>query len=1170
MGERWQWPRYADRIRDLDVYRSLCAGPVSLRQVPIAAAAWIFEEVAREIDAPLLVVVPKESEALAWIEAARLFSGREDEIFEFPAPPLTPYQETETALSFRAREAVALDRLAEVDRATLVCTPRALWHPVPGRGRAAKALTVRQGEDVDLSSLQESLAELGYRRAEMVDEVGSFALRGGILDVYSPGMEDPVRLDFFGDEIESIRPFDATSQRSLESPEGGMPAARLRPMSQLAADPETAMQLGEVLEGFLPGAATTEAKERVEGLRSGTGFPGWEHYLPLLMPERSGIAGLLGPQMRVVSVEPQTLRAEIEQHRDLLTLEHHTRLEQGRIAVPPELLTVPPDEVEALLDGAMYRVRDLEASDTLAIQESDSFVGQLPRFPKEVEVATERGEDVVVVGAEAHQERLGELLHNRGISSNRSEGGAPLRVQIVEGELTRGFRWPGLGLQVYSEGQLVATRRARKTRKRGASAFLSSLRDLKVGEYVVHEDHGIGRFLGMRDLGPTVDSTVSTDIPATLGSPDQAGSAVEVMEIEYKSGRTLLLPLQRIDQIQRYSGIDGLAPKLDQLGGASWNKKKSRLRKGLKQLATDLLKLYAQRSLAKAPVIESGTDMQRQFETNFEFEETPDQLDAIDAISKDMASGKPMDRLLVGDVGFGKTEVAMRAAFKAVDAGYQVAVLAPTTILADQHLQTFRERYEGFPISIDMVSRLRSSAEVKEVKQQLTDGKIDVLIGTHRLLSKDIRMPNLALLIIDEEQRFGVAQKERLTEMRKNVHVLALSATPVPRTLQLSLAGVRDLSTIESPPKDRMAVETRVVPFDAQLIREAIDFELERDGQVFYVYNRVEDIERVAQMLRELVPGIRITVGHGQLDEKEMAARMRAFKAREHDLLLATTIIENGIDIPNVNTMLVHRADNFGLGQLYQLRGRVGRSDQLGFCYLMVPGDRVLKQDARKRLQTIEEFSELGAGFRVAGRDLEIRGAGNLLGAEQSGHISDVGIETYLRMLEQTIKELRGEVVEELPSASIDLPLDMTIPTTYVRDDNLRMEVYSRLASADEIGEALIEELEDRFGPVPGSVRVLAEAARLKQQAEKLRIQSISAQGDVLSFRLRRDARVDVERLIQLVSERGDSAFTPSGVLRLERVPADDWLQVSFQVLETIGMQTSEGPATESAPEAVN
>jgi len=520
-----------------------------------------------------------------------------------------------------------------------------------------------------------------------------------------------------------------------------------------------------------------------------------------------------------------------------------------------------------------------------------------------------------------------------------------------------------------------------------------------------------------------------------------------------------------------------------------------------------------------------------------------------------------MDRLLCGDVGYGKTEVAMRAAFKAVDGGYQVAVLAPTTILADQHLEVFRRRFEGFPLTVEMVSRFRTPAEIRDIRQRAAEGKVDILVGTHRLLSKDIELPKLGLLIVDEEQRFGVAQKERLKQLKKNVHVLAMSATPVPRTLQLSLAGVRDMSVIETPPKDRMAVETAIVPFTPELVREAVEYEMERGGQVYYVYNRVETIEGMLAFLREVAPAARITVGHGQMEESELARRMHAFTAGEYDVLLATTIIENGIDIPNVNTMIVHRADRFGLAQLYQLRGRVGRSNQLAFCYLMVERDRVLSETARKRLAAIREFTDLGAGFRIAARDLEIRGAGNLLGAEQSGHIAAVGLETYMKMLEETVRELKGEKLpQEGPSAAIDLPVPMAIPHDYIADANLRMEIYRRIAAGEEGEEALEAELADRFGEPPAAVRTLIRVGALKRLAEELRVQSISSRKGELVMRLRRDAQVDVERLIEMVSTRPGAAFSPTGVLTLPAGGGEEMLLAARETLSELARPTAREP----------
>jgi transcription-repair coupling factor (superfamily II helicase) len=779
---------------------------------------------------------------------------------------------------------------------------------------------------------------------------------------------------------------------------------------------------------------------------------------------------------------------------------------------------------------------------------TDLFHGQLPRFPQEVATARARDERCLVVVPALHRRRTEELLEAREIKLGK--GG----VELATGELSRGFRLPPAGVVVYGEQQLLpqAKPQARRPARGRFGPFLSGMRDLKVGDFVVHGDHGIGQFIALRSVAGS-DGGAAAGLPPVLRELGAAAAIdTEVMEIAYAGGKRLLLPLSRLDLVQKYSGIEGVAPRLDQLGGTSWNRTKSKVRSSMRDMAEELLKLYAERQLARAPAMPADSDLLRQFEAAFPYEESPDQLEAISTVKHDLERERPMDRLLCGDVGYGKTEVAMRAAFKVVDGGGQVALLAPTTILADQHLETFRRRFAGFPLTIEMISRFRTPQEVKEIKKQLVQGKVDVLIGTHRLLSSDIEIPKLGLLIVDEEQRFGVAQKERLKRWKKEVHVLAMSATPVPRTLQLSLAGVRDLSVIETPPKDRMAVETAILPWNGELVREAIEFEIERGGQVYYVYNRVESIERMLATLREIVPGVRVTVGHGQLEESELSRRMHAFTRGEFDVLLATTIIENGIDIPNVNTMIVHRADRFGLAQLYQLRGRVGRSNQLAYCYLLVAGDRILSEPARKRLEAIREFTDLGAGFRIAARDLEIRGAGNLLGAEQSGHIAAVGIETYLKLLEETVRELQGEAVPETPSAAIDLPVAMTIPAEYVPDANLRMELYRKIADGEQPDEEVLAELTDRFGPPPVPVRKLVEMAGLKRLAESLRVQSISAKGPELVFRLRRDARVDLERLIELVSTHPGASFSPTGVLTVRAESAAEALPTARQTLEAL------------------
>jgi transcription-repair coupling factor (superfamily II helicase) len=1141
------WEELSRILRSSAPYKSLVQGLGDVVRLPLPAAAWVGELLARDLGRPILVLVPREADALTWMEAARLF-GREEGVVYFPAPSLTPYQEAETSLLVRAQESVALDCVASGRLTTVVATPRALFRrlPTPEAFRGA-ALDVRPGEDHPIEALVGHLVRYGFRRTDLVYEVGDFAVRGGIVDLFPPGEETPIRLDLFGDTVESIRWFDPQSQRSEDT----LDSIRILPLALFPVGTGEAGRLADLLSG---GQAADpdwgpEAAGMLEGLRTRGEFPGWENYLPLLAERTVSLPEMLGDPL-VFAIDPPALEAEAGHHAERLEADFTARREHGRLAVPPEMMEEPSDKVRETLAAAELRLRDLVGEAAGADFHgalTDLFHGQLPRFPQEVATARSRGERCIVVVSPAHRRRIEELLEGREVPLGR--GG----VELVTGEIGRGFRLPPAGVVLYGEQQLLAQAKLQRRPARSRfGPFLSSLRDLKVGDFVVHVDHGIGQFVALRSVGGSGDGlgALPPAVRDLAGMAAAASLETEVMEISYATGKRLLLPLSRIDQVQKYSGIEGVAPRLDQLGGTSWNKTKARVKKGMRDMAGELLKLYAERQIARAPAMPPDTDLLHQFEAAFPYEETADQLEAIATIREDLQRERPMDRLLCGDVGYGKTEVAMRAAFKAVDGGYQVAVLAPTTILADQHQETFKRRFAGFPVNVEMVSRFRSPAEVRELKKRLADGKVDILIGTHRLLSKDIQLPRLALLIVDEEQRFGVAQKERLKQLKKNVHVLAMSATPVPRTLQLSLANVRDLSVIETPPRDRMAVETAILPYRDELVREAIEAELERGGQVYYVYNRVESIEDRLAKLRQIVPGVRVTVGHGQLDEEELSRRMHAFTRGDFDVLLATTIIENGIDIPNVNTMIVHRADRFGLAQLYQLRGRVGRSNQLAYCYFLVPEDRVLSEQARKRLAALREFSDLGAGFRIAARDLEIRGAGNLLGGEQSGNIGTVGIETYLKLLEETVRELRGETVEEAPSVALDLPVPMSIPQDYVDDANLRMELYRKIAEEPE--REMLAELADRFGPPPPMVETLVEVAALKRLAESLRVQSISAKSGELVIRLRRDARVDVERLIEMVSNLPGASFSPTGVLTLPGGGGRQLVATARQTLESL------------------
>jgi transcription-repair coupling factor (superfamily II helicase) len=729
------------------------------------------------------------------------------------------------------------------------------------------------------------------------------------------------------------------------------------------------------------------------------------------------------------------------------------------------------------------------------------------------------GDTVLFVAATpGRAERTIELLKEYDVFAvpvDRAEDAQYAAVLVAIGNVSRGFRLPDAGLQIYAEADVFdEDRRAPERRHAATKAFLSDLRDLKVGDLVVHVDHGIGAFVGLKQIG--------------VGDTMQ-----EFLELRYAGEDKLFVPVERLDLVQKYTGAT--KPPVDRLGGASWERAKSKVKKAMRDMAEELLKLYAARKAVPGYAFSSDSHWQQEFEDAFEYELTIDQKTAIADIKHDMESSTPMDRLLCGDVGYGKTEVAMRAAFKAVMDGKQAAFLAPTTILAFQHEKTLKERFAGFPVRIEMVSRFRSKAEQKQSLADLAAGKVDVMVGTHRLLSKDVEFRDLGLLVVDEEQRFGVAHKERIKHLKRKVDVLTMTATPIPRTLNMSLVGIRDMSIIETPPKDRLSIQTNVVKFDQQVISRAIRGELERGGQIFFVHNRVESIFSIGSLIQRLVPEARLVVGHGQMDEEILERAMLDFVARKFDILLATTIVENGLDIPNANTIFINRADRYGLAQLYQLRGRVGRSDRPAYAYLLIPPEDTLSPVAKKRLAAMKEFSDLGSGFRVAALDLEIRGAGSLLGGEQSGHIETVGFEMYMKLLEEAVRELKGEEIDDDVRALVNLRVDLRIDPSYVPDMNQRLMLYRKVAAArrEEELDRVLDEAIDRYGPLPESVLNLADYGRIRVMADRLGVEAIDREARTVVLKFRPQAKLDPVRLVALVRQRSDLTLVPPAGLKL-------------------------------------
>jgi len=1064
-----------------------------------ALPGFLLAALARDLGRPVAVVVPDEREAGRLIGDLRA-AGLE-RVFHAPAPALTPYQRIPQSLKARKDEFSLLAALSDPARVEAIVLPaRALFTRLPAPERLREmSVELRTGEEVSLPRLVALLSRVGYRRADLVIETGDLAVRGGLFDVFPPDREQPLRVELDGDRVASLRVFDPDTQRSRERLE----AATIPPF----APSEHSEEARALLEDRI-GRPPSEAERLVFAAAVEPMPAGW-------LDHARGAS--------LVVLEPSSVEEEIAEFAERVEAD---RDPDRDVFLPEELLhaadrvreaagraPVVFDRVGLSGDGAVLR---------LPAEAIAGHGGRTAEAAAEIARSLEAGGEVFVAVAPtggAEKLRRFALEYSLHVSSERRPGA----LVSVPAEISAGFRLREPRAAVYAESEIFGEeRRSAAARGRPSEAFLSDLRDVKLQDAVVHRDYGIGLFKGL------------TRAPVE-------GEEREFMEIGYAEEKTLLLPVERLDLVQKYSGVEGVQPALDKLGGAGWGRRKASVKKAMRDMTDQLLKLYARRSLAGGFAFSRDSPWQKEFEDAFEYDETPDQAQAIAEVKRDMLSGKPMDRLLCGDVGYGKTEVAMRAAFKAVLDGKQVALLAPTTILADQHFRTFQRRFAAFPVTIELLSRFRSRAEQKEIVEKVAAGSVDILIATHRMLGKDLAFRDLGLLVVDEEQRFGVAQKEKLKEWKSSIDVLSMSATPIPRSLHLGLSGLRDLSIIETPPRDRLAIETQVAPAKPEVIREAIEAEIERGGQVFFVHNRVESIGRVKQELEELLPGVKIAVAHGAMRETELEKAMMRFYSREADVLLATTIIENGLDIPTANTILIDRAETYGLAQLYQLRGRVGRSDKPAYAYLLVPETLAISEIARRRLASIQEFCDLGAGFRIAAKDLEIRGSGNILGGEQSGHIASVGFEMYLSLLEETIREMKGEEVRPERAVTISLGLDLTIPRAYVADENWRMMIYKKVARArdDAELEETRREIADRFGEPPPALARLVEYSRLRNRAERLGVTSMTRQAGRVHLRLAEDARVDAERLSGLVSRISGAALTPSGVLSLPAPPGD-------------------------------
>jgi transcription-repair coupling factor (superfamily II helicase) len=1093
-------------------------------------AAMAFHAAVAAEEGPVLLVVPTDAVVEQMSADARFFLANltglttadvERAVRPFPSQEVDPYRGLQPHLDVASARASALYALATGAARLVVASSRALVPRLSDPGRFAQAgVSLAPGDEVAPGDLGARLVLAGFSPEDPVDEHGEYCVRGGIVDFYPASEAQPVRLEFVGDIIESIRRFDAATQRSMTAldqvtvtpqrellPDDAQPDdpaafdrsasiadyARRADATLIVYEPDDVAERGKALE--------QQWRKLADDLTArGRAVPAFDR-IAVAWPELDGwIAG--GRRVSELAIED---------------------VSAASLDLPPAAVSglVSPTPPPAAGSGPVSPKPPQAAKAPVAVRPAAAYHGRIADWVTEIREAREQGDRVVFVAATpGRAERTIELLADYEIRARAVADADDLEsaaVLVTTGWLSQGFHLPEAHLRLFAETDLFEEERRTHERRRSASrTFLSDFRDLKVGDLVVHVDNGIGRFVGLKKIA------------VVAGQEEQ-----EFMELRYAGDDKLFVSLERLDLVQKYTG--GAAAALDKLGGTTWDKAKTRVKKAMRDMAEELLKLYAARKAVSGHAFSADSHWQQEFADAFAYELTPDQTAAIADITRDLESSTPMDRLLCGDVGYGKTEVAMRAAFKVVMDGKQVAFLAPTTVLAFQHLKTITERFTGFPVSVDMISRFRNKGEQKASLAQLASGQLDIIVGTHRLLSKDVGFRDLGLLVVDEEQRFGVAHKERIKQLRRKVDVLTMTATPIPRTLNMALAGIRDMSVIETPPRDRLSIQTQVIKFEADAIARAIRTEIERGGQVFLVHNRVESIHSIAGLVARLVPEAKVAVGHGQMGEADLERVMVDFVARKTDVLVATTIVENGLDIPNANTIIINRADRYGLAQLYQLRGRVGRSDRRAYAYLLIPPEQTLSPVARRRLAAIREFSDLGSGFRIAALDLEIRGAGNLLGGEQSGHIEAVGFDMYMKLLEETIRELKGEDLEDERRATVNLKIDLRVDDTYIPDMNQRLSAYRRMANARALEEVdrLIEELEDRYGPIAASVGHLAAHARVRVKAERIGLDSVERDGATIVLKFRQDASIDPAMLIKLIKSRRDLTLLPPAVLKL-------------------------------------
>jgi len=1131
--------------------------PLILNGLTLSSAAFLQARLFHESQKPVIFITPDLKSAYQAKDALSFFLPLNTSVEIFMPWDVFPYFHLSPNPEIVSRRMNGLWQMSHQKNPGVTVLPvgSLIRKLMPKRVFESRTLLLTLGDELEREALIKNLSNLGYERVPLVEDDATFAVRGHLIDLFPPSLESPVRLEFMGDTLESIRLFDPSTQKTNATLQAiNVIPARETLISELPDDwSKTLKKISD--DRDIPKSDRDQVTEYLENKIQ---FSGIETFLPLFYKNTDTVFDYFPRDCRVVLFDENTIFDNIKKERHLHG-KHYSEASSIERLIEPSSLFLSEEEIREWL--AMYPTLttrndgdsfDIKTNSLLEKQIKAKINSEQALDPLVTEINQHRLEGThifLVASSPSQKERLADLLKRYqlplSVTSSESETAARIEtavlaqtpgslINIVQGSLPEGFYWPSEKQWWITDAEIFGKKGRRISNKKQAEVF-SSFSELSEGDYIVHLDHGVGLYRGLVTL--------------TLN-----GKTNDLLQIEYLGGDKLYVPVDKLNRVSRYSASEEAHPMLDKMGGTAWQKTKDKVKSATRKLARDLLEIQAARQSQKGYAFTAPDTLFEEFEATFPFEETPDQLDAIHDVLKDMQKAKPMDRLVCGDVGFGKTEIAIRAAFKAVCDHKQVAVLVPTTVLAFQHYKTIKKRFADYPMTVEMLNRFRSREEQKEIVEKLKSGEIDVVIATHRLLSQDVGFKDLGLLIVDEEHRFGVAQKEKIKKLRQLVDLLTLSATPIPRTLNFSLVGIRDLSIINTPPVDRLAIRTMVTYFDDATIKEAILHEIQRGGQVYFVHNRVQSIDQMLERLQKMLPGIRIGVGHGQMPEEDLEDVMIKFMNKEFDLLLCTTIIESGLDIPTANTMIINRADHMGLAQLYQLRGRVGRSNHRAFCYLIIPETELLKDDARKRLQVIQRFTELGSGFKIASHDMEIRGAGNILGSEQSGHMASIGYDFYVSLLKQAVEEMQGRETQEEIDPELKFDVEALIPQSLIPDAGLRLTLYKQISGAenlDEISE-IRNEWMDRFGALPAEVENLVSLIRVKLMAKKLRLSQATYRAGHFVLTVHPTSPIPTDYILGLVAKSPKKyQLLPEGKLQVRDTNDGNVLLKCFDLLNT-------------------